>query len=269
MSTDLMEDRMPYMSRALESKVILIVGGTSGMGLSAAKACVNAGARVVCVGREESVDAARDVLRGGARVIAGDAVDPAASERAVALAMQEFGALDGLYHVAGGSGRKWGDGPLHELSDAGWQETIDLNATSVMNSNRAAVREFLKSGSGSILNMTSVLAYAPSPEHFSTHAYAASKAAVIGLTRSCAAYYAGKNIRFNAIAPGLVETPMAQRAVNDATIAEFVTTKQQLDGGRVGRAEDLDAAAVFFLSDGSKFVTGQVLGVDGGWAVSG
>lgn len=257
------------MTRLLESKVILIVGGTSGMGLSAAKACVAAGAKVLCVGREDSVDAARAELKDSARVIAGDAVEPTTSEKAVALAVQEFGTLDGLYHVAGGSGRKWGDGPLHELSDAGWQETLDLNATSVMNSNRSAVRQFLKTGGGSILNMGSVLAQAPSPEHFSTHAYAAAKAAIIGLTRSCAAYYASKNIRFNVIAPGLVETPMAQRAVNDATIREFVSKKQQLDGGRVGRAEDLDAAAVFFLSDGSRFVTGQVLGVDGGWAVSG
>jgi len=257
------------MTRLLENKVILIVGGTSGMGLSAAKACVATGAKVLCVGREDSVDAARAELKDSARVIAGDAVEPTTSEKAVALAVQEFGGLDGLYHVAGGSGRKWGDGPLHELSDAGWQETLDLNATSVMNSNRAAVRQFLKTGGGSILNMGSVLAEAPSPEHFSTHAYAAAKAAIVGMTRSCAAYYASKNIRFNVIAPGLVETPMAQRAVNDATIRAFVSKKQPLDGGRVGRAEDLDAAAVFFLSDGSRFVTGQVLGVDGGWAVSG
>ena len=144
-----------------------------------------------------------------------------------------------------------------------------MRAALRLSSNRAAVRHFLTAGTGSILNMGSVLAQAPSPEHFSTHAYAAAKAAIVGMTKSCAAYYANKNIRFNVIAPGLVETPMAQRAVNDATIREFVSRKQQLDGGRVGRAEDLDAAAVFFLSDGAKFVTGQVLCVDGGWSVSG
>ncbi|HYG77939.1 MAG TPA: SDR family oxidoreductase, partial [Planctomycetota bacterium] len=110
--------------------------------------------------------------------------------------------------------------------------------------------------------------YSPSPLHFATHAYAAAKAAIIGFTKSCAAYYAPKNIRFNVLAPGLVETPMSQRAAGDATIQKFIATKQPLDGGRIGKPDDLDAAAVYFLSDQSRFVTGQVLAVDGGWSVT-
>jgi NAD(P)-dependent dehydrogenase (short-subunit alcohol dehydrogenase family) len=113
-----------------------------------------------------------------------------------------------------------------------------------------------------------VLGWSPSPRHFASHAYAAAKAAVLGFTKSIAAYYAAKNIRCNVLAPALVETPMAQRAANDEQILRFIKTKQPLDGGRIGQPADLDAAAVYFMSDASRFTTGQVLAVDGGWCVS-
>ena len=102
---------------------------------------------------------------------------------------------------------------------------------------------------GAVLNMSSVLAFAPAPAFFATHAYASAKAAVIGLTTSAAAYYAKHDIRFNAIAPGLVETPMSRRATGNEEIRAFVRASQPLDGGRVGRVEDLDAAVVYLLSD--------------------
>lgn len=258
------------MNQRLQDLSIVVVGGTTGMGLSAAKALVAEGAKVVVVGRNpESGAKALEELGPNARLVSGDATDPTTAEAAVALAVADFDRLDGLYHVAGGSGRKWGDGPLHELTDEGWQKTIDLNLTSLMNSNRAAVRQLREQGTGgSILNMGSVLGYSPSPDYFSTHAYAATKAAAIGFTKSCAAYYARDNIRFNLLAPALVETPMAQRAAQDDEILGFIKHKQPLDGGRIGRGEDLDEATIYFLSPGSAFVTGQVLAIDGGWTVS-
>jgi NAD(P)-dependent dehydrogenase (short-subunit alcohol dehydrogenase family) len=162
-----------------------------------------------------------------------------------------------------------GDGPLHELTDNGWRATLDLNLTSLMYSNRAAVQQFLAQRTGGrILNMGSVLGWSPSPRHFATHAYAATKAAIIGLTKSIAATYAAHSIRANVLAPALVETPMAHRAAHDATILRFIKSKQPLDGGRIGQPSDLDAAAVFFMSDGASFTTGQVLAVDGGWCVA-
>jgi NAD(P)-dependent dehydrogenase (short-subunit alcohol dehydrogenase family) len=88
------------------------------------------------------------------------------------------------------------------------------------------------------------------------------------MTRAAAAFYAPHNIRFNVLAPALVETPMSRRACGDENIMEFIASKQPLDGGRIGQSADLDAAVVYFLSDGSKFTTGQVLSVDGGWDVS-
>jgi len=254
----------------LSGKVIVIVGGTTGLGFSAARACVSAGAKVVVVGRDpNNAAAAEQTLGQASRAVVGDASDPATAPRAIGLAVAELGGFHGLYHVAGGSGRRRGDGPLHEISDEGWDYTLDLNLTSLFYSNRAAARQFLaQQTGGSILNMGSVLGYSPSPTYFTTHAYAATKSAVMGFTKSCAAYYAKNDIRFNVIAPALVETPMAKRAAEDEIILKFIHTKQPLDGGRIGKPEDLDAAAVFFLSDDSKFVTGQVLAVDGGWTVT-
>ena len=86
--------------------------------------------------------------------------------------------------------------------------------------------------------------------------------------KSIAAYYAQHNIRVNTIAPSLIETPMSQRAIHDEAIMQFIQTKQPLDGGRAGVPSDADGAAIFLLSDHSKFITGQVIAVDGGWSVS-
>jgi NAD(P)-dependent dehydrogenase (short-subunit alcohol dehydrogenase family) len=255
---------------ALENKSLVIIGGTSGLGFSAARAFLAAGAKVVIVGRDAAkVETAEKELGRNVVGLAADATDPKCATAAINVAVGNFHRFDGLYHVAGGSGRRQGDGPLHEMTDEGWRYTIDENLTSMVYSNRAAVLHFLKQErGGSILNMSSVLGFSPSPHFFSTHAYAAAKAAIIGLTKSAAAYYAPANIRFNVVAPALVATPMSQRAQGDGEILNFITTKQPLDGGRIGHASDLDGAAVYFMSDDSKFVTGQVLAVDGGWSVS-
>jgi len=254
----------------LKNKSLVIIGGTTGLGLSAAKAFLAEGASVVVVGRnEDSVTAAQSELGVSAKAIPGNASDPATALRAIETALREFGAFHGLYHVAGGSGRRQGDGPLHEITDAGWNYTLNENLTSLFNSNRAAAQQYLKQASGgTVLNMGSVLGFSPSPKFFSTHAYAPTKAAIIGLTKSSASYYAPQNIRFNVLAPALVATPMSQRAQGDEAILDFIKTKQPLDGGRIGQPDDLDSAAVFFMSDESQFVTGQVLAVDGGWCVS-
>jgi NAD(P)-dependent dehydrogenase (short-subunit alcohol dehydrogenase family) len=254
----------------LKNKNIVIIGGTTGLGLSAAKTFIANGAKVIVVGRnEESVTAAQKELGANAIAICGDATNEHTAIEAINVCIEKFGGFDGLYHVAGGSGRKMGDGPLHQLTLGGWNKTLELNLTSLMLSNKAAITKFLElKQSGTILNMGSVLGYSPSPKYFSTHAYAASKAAIIGFSKSIAAYYANNDIRVNVIAPALVETPMAQRAANDEAIQSFIKTKQPLDGGRIGKPEDLDGLAVYFMSDQSKFTTGQVIAVDGGWEVS-
>lgn len=255
---------------SLAGKRLVVIGGTAGIGFSAVQALVGAGAQVVAVGHDqEQVERAAAAFKKEAKVLSLDARDPETAPKAIAECVGEFGGFEGLYHVAGGSGRRWGDGSLHEISDEGWRLTLELNLTSVFYSNRAAVRQFLaqKSG-GSVLNLASVLAWSPSPHYFATQAYAVAKAAIIALTRSSAARYAPDSIRFNALAPGLVDTPMAQRAATDPEIMGFIRTKQPLAGGRIGQPSDLDAAAVYFLSDAAAFTTGQVLAIDGGWCLS-
>lgn len=253
----------------LSKKNIVIIGGTTGIGLSAARAFLHQGANVLVVGRNaESAKQASSLLP-QVKVVTGDASHPDTAKRAIESCIQHFGGFDGLYHVAGGSGRKFGDGPLHELTLAGWNQTFELNLTSLMLSNQAAVKTFLERKTpGTILNMGSVLGYSPSPNYFVTHAYASAKAAAIGFTKSIASFYANQNIRINLLAPALVETPMAQRAANDEAILSFIKTKQPLEGGRIGKPEDLDGAAIYFMSDYSSFTTGQTLSVDGGWDLS-
>src|SRR5262249_29716026 len=153
-------------------KRCLIVGGTSGIGLAAAERFRAEGAHVVGVGLDIGLDA----------------TSATQVESLFADVVQKLGGLDVLFHVAGSSGRKHGDGPLHECTDDGWQATLDANLKSVFLTNRAAVRQFLKQGSGgTILNMSSILALSPSPHFFDTAAYAASKGGIIAMSRQAAA----------------------------------------------------------------------------------
>ncbi len=254
----------------LQGKSIVIIGGTTGLGLSAAKAFAAQGAHLVLVGRNaDSAEAARKVLGKQVLALSADATNENTAIQAIDICISQFGGFDGLYHVAGGSGRRMGDGPLHDMSLDGWNKNLELNLTSVMLSNQAAVRRFLERGTGgTILNMGSVLGFSPSPHFFATHGYAAAKAAIIGFSKSVAAYYAKERIRVNVIAPALVDTPMSQRAAGDEVIQYFIKTKQPLDGGRIGQPNDLDGLALYFMSDQSKFTTGQVVAVDGGWCIS-
>ena len=241
------------------------------MGLSAARVLADNGARMVVYSRnEENVHSALKVLGDCATGLAGDATAASTAERAVTLAVGKWGRVDGLYHVAGGSGRSRGDGPLHELTDEGLDYTLDLNLKSVLLSNRAVLRQLLKQGCGGvILNMSSVLGWSPEPQFFASHAYASAKAGIIGVSKAAASYYAKDNIRVNVIAPALVETPMSGRACGDSGIQSFIQQKQPLDGGRVGQPEDVTGAACFLLSRAARFMTGQVVAIDGGWTVTG
>tara|TARA_B100000902_G_scaffold144476_1_gene141878 strand:- start:391 stop:1176 length:786 start_codon:yes stop_codon:yes gene_type:complete len=257
-------------TQLLSNKTFVIIGGTTGIGLSAAESFITEGAKIVVVGRNsKNVDQAISALGQSAIGLTGDATHPQTAVKAIDIAIKKFGGFNGLYHVAGGSGREMGDGPLHEVTDNGWEKTIELNLSSVFHSNRAALQTFTTLGlSGTILNMTSILSLSPSPKYFATHAYATAKSAIIGLTKSTASYYASRNIRINAVAPSLIDTPMSQRAKGNEEIMNFIKNKQPLDGGRIGLPTDLNGAAIFLMSDAAKFITGQVLAIDGGWSLS-
>jgi NAD(P)-dependent dehydrogenase (short-subunit alcohol dehydrogenase family) len=235
----------------LHRKRCLIVGGTGGIGGAVAERFCQEEALVHAVGLPEV-----------------DATVPAQVEAMFDRVREKLGGLDVLCHIAGASGRKQGDGRLHECSDDGWRWTLDVNLTSMFLTNRSAVRHFLAVGQpGCILNMASMLALAPSPRHFDAVAYTASKSGVIGMSRLLASSYAADGIRVNVLAPALVETPMAGRAVSDPVIGSYLKTKQPLAEGPLSAAS-VAQAVVFLCSDEARFVTGVVLPVDGGWAVS-
>lgn len=241
------------------------MGGTTGMGWAATKKCIDEGAKVICVGKpQENNEPVENCI-----ILIADAREGATMKTAIETCVKHYGSFDGLLHVAGGSGRSFGDGPLHELSLDGWNKTIELNATTIMLSNKTAIDHFIQENKpGAIVNLSSVLATHPAPTYFSTHAYAAAKAAIIGLSAATAAFYAKNNIRVNVISPGLVETPMSVRAAQNENIMKYIKTKQPLDGGRIGHANDVTSMAALLLSDHASFITGQNIAIDGGWSVS-
>lgn len=245
----------------LEDKVVIITGAGGGIGQAAVAAFVVAGARVVAVDRSPD-----RLPPPGPSVtpFVGDVTSPQACAGAVAAALSRWGALHALFNVAGISGRRYGDGPTHLCTDAGWDTVLDTNLKSVFLMCRAALPALINAGGGAIVNLASVLGLVGGGEHFATHAYAASKAGVIGLTRAIAVHYAPQRVRANVLAPGLVDTPMAARALGDPAVLEYVARMQPLLAGPV-TPEQVAAAAAFLASDAAGGITGAVLPVDGGW----
>lgn len=170
--------------------------------------------------------------------------------------------LDTLFTAHGLSGRSLGDGPVDECTDEGWDAVLDGNLTSVFRYARLAIPVLRRSGGGSIVTLSSALGLVGGDRDFATHAYAASKAGIIGLTRAMAVTYAPDGIRCNVVCPGLVATPMSARAQSDPRIRARLSELQPLTGD-FGSPDDVAGAAVYLAT--APFVTGAVLTVDGGW----
>ena len=256
---------------------VCLVAGSTGIAEASALRFAREGARVFIASRTEGhcrdlVDAIRSE-GGEADYLAADLTEDGAADRAVANAAERFERIDAVFNVAGGSGRRFGDGPTHLATVEGWDATLLLNLRSQFLMCRAALNRMLEQEPdvqglrGAILNMTSILAFHPSPAHFPTHAYAAAKGAIVSLTTTMAAYYAPHMIRVNAVAPSLTRTPMAGRAASDPETVGYASWKQPLVGGLL-EPEDVANAAAFLLSSEARAITGQVLKVDGGFSVS-
>jgi NAD(P)-dependent dehydrogenase (short-subunit alcohol dehydrogenase family) len=260
----------------LRQRVCLVTGST-GIAASSAERFAAEGASVFITSRNE--DHCRELADritaagGRAAFLAADLTDDGQAGDAAQACTDAFGRIDGLFAVAGGSGRRFGDGPIHEVSGDAWDATLALNVKTQALICREVVgrmraQEPNSSGTrGSILLMGSVTATDPVPELFGTHAYAAARGATTGLMTAMAATYLADRIRVNGVAPSLTRTPMAARAAADERILAFARRKQPLAGEMLD-PDEVALAAVYFLSDESRTVTGQMLKIDGGWSVA-
>ena len=252
---------------------VLIVTGSTGIGAETVRMAAARGARLVIATGDE-VSGFELAAETGAECWAGDLTLPNAAAGVLGLCLSRFGRVDGLFNVAGLSGRRYGDGPVHEIQDDAWHTTLAHNLTLAFRMCREVAGRMLEQPPGetgirgAIVNMGSVLVESPEPRHFPTHAYAAAKGAVTALSQSMAAYYAGHGIRVNVIAPGLVSTPAGERTHIDPEFQEFVRRKQPLNNGMIDVA-DVAQAALFLLGDESRSMTGEVFTIDGGWRLSG
>jgi NAD(P)-dependent dehydrogenase (short-subunit alcohol dehydrogenase family) len=257
-------------SRALEGKAALVTGAASGIGKASALLFAAEGARVAAVDQNLAgvEDTARLIVAAGGAALALQADLTHADQvlAAVQATANAFGQLDVLFNVAGGSGRRRGDGPTAECTEEGWDFVLAVNLKSQFLCCKYALLEMLKVGGGAIVNLSSILGLVGGDADFATHAYAASKGGIISLTRSIAAYYAKDGIRANVICPALIATPMSQRAQTDKNIRSRLSQLIPLTGD-FGTPDDVAQAALYLASDHSRFVTGAVLTVDGGWTV--
>lgn len=259
------------MTRRLDGRVVLITGST-GIAAATAERAAAEGASVFIVSRDEEHARALADRLPVAGWAAADIRAESAVDRAVTAAVERFGRIDGLFSAAGGSGRPFGDGPIHAMTADAWDQTLALNLRSHALVASRVIRvmrdqPFDVAGSrGSVLFLGTVLASHPVPEFFATHAYAAAKGGLASLMTTMAATYIADRIRVNLLVPGLTKTPMSARAAGDPTIVEYTARKQPLAGAMLD-PDDVASAALFFLSAESRAVTGQSLAVDGGWSI--
>ncbi|HYY78399.1 MAG TPA: SDR family oxidoreductase, partial [Actinomycetes bacterium] len=211
-----------------------------------------AGHRVVGVDRDPSAAGVHEV----------DVTVPGGAERAVELAAAALGGLDGIVHAVGMSGRRLGDGPVTRCADAAWAEVLRVNLESVFRLLRAGLPALERAG-GSFVSIGSVLGQSADPD-FLTAAYAASKGGLASLTRVAAMEVAARGVRVNLVASGLVDTPMAGRALRDERVAGRLPELQPL-GATAVTADEVAAAVAWLLSPASGRTTGASLPVDGGW----
>lgn len=249
----------------------IVVTGATGIAAASAHRLVGEGASLFVISRhEEELRALADELGPLSKSVAwaqADLTIEEATEEAFGRAVSHLGGIDGALAVAGASGRQFGDGPTDQIKLDAWQKTISINLSPAFLTTRQAIRAMRDGRGGSVVCIGSVLADHPSPRLFATHAYAASKGAIASFVRAAASQYAADHIRVNAIAPGLVGTPMAERAANDPETVLYVERKQPLARGLLDAGAIADTA-LFLLSDEASQVTGQVIAVDGGWGVT-
>jgi NAD(P)-dependent dehydrogenase (short-subunit alcohol dehydrogenase family) len=247
----------------LRDKSALVTGAASGIGREIARLFAREGARVVAADtNEEGLAATAD---GQERIVprkmdVGNASDVA---RVMKDCPARMGGLDILVCAAGVVGSKFGDGPAAECEEAAWDHVMRINLKGAWLCCKYAIPLMLSRGAGSIVTLSSATALRPPSEFFRSHAYITSKGGVVTLTKCIAAYYAKHKIRANVVAPGMTDTPMSKRMQGIPEIMDYLRTHQLL--GTLGDPGDVANTALFLASEESRFITGAVIAVDGGW----
>ena len=232
------------------TEVALVTGAVGAIGAATATAFRDAGYTVVTADRAPGAD------------IEGDLAEAEVARAAVERAVELHGRLNAVVIAHGISGRSLGDGPVADCTEEAWDAVLAANLRSVFLVSKFAVPRLVDAGGGAIVAVGSVLGLVGGDEDFATHAYAASKAGLVGLVRAIAVTYARQGVRANVVAPGLIATPMSARAQASERIRARLPELQPLTGD-FGRPEDVAEAALYLAR--AAFATGAVLALDGGW----
>jgi len=246
------------MQNVYTEKIVLITGGTSGIGKVTALAFAEAGAKVILTGRREKEGAevvAEITKKGGtAAFVRTDVAKESEVKKAVDFVLSTHGRLDVAFNNAGVEML----GPLDQVTEQQYRSTFDINVWGVLNSMKHEITAMLKTGGGAIVNTSSIAGHIGLAQ---ASIYVATKHAVEGLTKAAAVEFAQRGIRVNAVAPGTIDTEMVARFPADAQ----TWLKSQHPVGRFGTSEEVAAAVLYLASDAAKFTTGTILAVDGGW----
>ena len=245
----------------LDGKTAIVTGAASGMGRATSLLAAREGARVVCMDVTDPSGTVAEIEAdgGAARGLRSDVTDAGAWKAAVELAVGEYGGVFLLANVAGVTPKS---DSLLDQTEAEWQRVIDINLKGVFLGMQAVLPAMSERGEGRIVNISSLAATVGLPN---LAAYSGSKAGVVGLTRQAAVEFGPAGVRVNAITPGVIDTPMNKDNDPEMTAAFLAQTPV----GRAGTAEEVAATILFFASPAADFITGQVLGVDGGWGIQG
>lgn len=249
---------------SIQNKIAVVLGGTSGIGQAIARGYAKAGATVVATSRNQGkVDAeAAELEKLGSKTLrrTSDVQDRASVETLCQEVLDTFGRVDILMVTSGALQKK----PTLDVDDAEWNRIVDANLTGSFRANQIFGRHMVAQRSGSIINTCSMTSFVSFGEVAS---YGASKAGVKLLTQSLACEWAPYNVRVNAIAPGVVRTPLNTKALDIPERAAAILGRTPMN--RFGKTDELVGAAIFLASDAASFVTGHILPVDGGFLAKG
>lgn len=250
----------------MDGKVVLITGGSSGIGEATARLFASRGSNVILSARgsDKGTAVAADIASSGGRAefIQADVSRADEVESLIQEILNRHGQIDCAFNNAGIVGTH---GPLAEYADSDWESVIQTNLSGVYYCMKHEVRAMLANGGGAIVNNASIMGHRGNP--IFGPAYGASKHGVIGLTKTVAMQYADKNIRINAVSPGVIETPMvAEDTGGDPAVYDMVRGWHPM--GRLGKTREVASAVLWLCSEEASFVTGQSIGVDGGSAAN-